>query len=181
MKQSEIWYPPTQEYLPEVLTECGQEELGSLDEEALLVQRFCTTFASYTGDEKIPSYGGKAVIEDDGRPTYAEFAALSLFLKLGWNGMWVDSFRKQKRLSLSEEAQCPESISSLLKSIALITGTETGVFDLVLWRERTILFLELKRLARDRIRNTQIEWIKAALSVGVDLDCFAILQWDLKK
>jgi len=180
MKSSQVWYPPNHELLPEVLTQCGEETLETLDDTALLVQRFCTTFASYLGDEKIPSYGGKAVIEDDGRPTYAEFATLSLFVRLGWNGMWVDSFQKKKRFSLSKEARCPESVNSLLESIASITGTATGVFDLVLWQERTILFLELKRLARDQIRDTQIRWLKAARSLGIDLNCFAILQWDLE-
>ena len=181
MNHSINWNYPTTELIPDLMVQCGTEEIGYRDESKLSVTKYCTTFENYTGDEEIPSYGGKAIVVDDGNPTYAEFKALSLFRMHGWEGLWYDSYRRKKRLSLNEDAECAESVNDLLNSIASITGSPTGVFDLVLWRGETIYFVELKRKARDQIRNTQIDWLHAALSLGLDLACFAILQWELKE
>ena len=89
--------------------------------------------------------------------------------------MWVDGYRRKKWSGLSEEARYPDSIDVLLDSLSSING----VFDLILWRGNTILFVGLKRSKRDQIRANQVDWVRAALSSGIDLRCFAILEWDL--
>jgi hypothetical protein len=139
------WRPPSSALIPPALTKCGQEQLVADAGEEIIVDKYCTTFDLYKGDEQIDTYGKKEIVSVEGKPTYPEFAALSLFRQEGWNGMWVDG----------------------------------GVFDLILWRGKTILFIELKRSKRDQIRANQVDWVRPALSSGIDLRCFAILEWDL--
>ena len=69
--------------------------------------------------------------------------------------------------------------SVLLDSLSSITERGDGVFDLILWRGETILFIKLKRSKRDQIRASHVDWVRAALSSGIDLRCFAILEWHL--
>ena len=179
MNRSISWKHPEYKSIPSSLEECGTEPIGHRRNEKKAVTRYCTTFKSYSGEEEIPTYGGKAIVVDQGHPTYAEFAALSLFRQCGWEGIWYDSYRRKKRSNLYEESDGTDAVNDLLDSIASITGSRTGVFDLVLWKDETVLFVELKRKARDQIRDTQIDWLQAALSLGLDLKCFAILQWEL--
>ena len=180
MDKPVIWKHPESELIPNSLEECGTDLIGHQGIKKTPVTRYCTTFKGYSGEEEIPSYGGKAIVVDQGNPTYAEFAALSLFRQCGWEGIWYDSYRRKKRSSLHEESYGTDSVNELLDSIAAITGSRTGVFDLVLWKDEAILFVELKRRLRDQIRGTQIDWLQAARSLGLDLKCFAILQWELE-
>ena len=180
MDRPVTWKHPESELMPNSLKECGVELVGYPGNAKNPVTRYCTTFKVYSGEEEIPTYGGKAIVVDQGNPTYAEFAALSLFRQCGWQGFWYDSYRRKKRSGLHEESDGTDSVNDLLNMIASITGSRTGVFDLVLWKDETIFFIELKRRARDRIRDTQIDWLQAALSHGLDLKSFAILQWELE-
>jgi len=173
------WRPPSSALIPPTLTKCGQEKLVDYAGDEIVVDKYCTTFDSYQGDKKIHAYKKKEIVSVEDKPTYAEFAALSLFRREGWNGMWVDGYRRKKWSDLSEEARYPDSIDVLLDSLRSITGRRGGVFDLILWRGETILFIELKRLKRDQIRANQVDWVRAALSSGIDLRCFAILEWHL--
>ena len=173
------WSTPSPAQIPASLAKCGQEKLFADEHAEILVDKYCTTFDLYKGDEQIDTYGKKEIVSVEDKPTYAEFAALSLFRREGWNGMWVDGYRRKKWSGLSEEARYPDSIDVLLDSLRSITGRRGGVFDLILWRGKTILFIELKRSKRDQIRANQVDWVRAALSSGVDLRCFAILEWQL--
>ena len=173
------WRPPSSALIPPTLTKCGQEQLVADAGEEIVVDKYCITFDLYQGDEQIYTYGKKEIVSVEDKPTYAELAALSLFRREGWNGMWVDGYRRKKWSGLSEEARYPDSIDVLLDSLSSITGRRGGVFDLILWRDKTILFIELKRSKRDQIRANQVDWVRAALSSGVDLRCFAILEWQL--
>jgi hypothetical protein len=173
------WRPPSSALIPPTLTKCGQEQLVADAVDEIVVDKYCITFDLYQGDEQIYTYGEKEIISVEDKPTYAELAALSLFQREGWNGMWVDGYRRKKWSGLSEEAKYPDSIDVLLDSLSSITERGDGVFDLILWRGETILFIKLKRSKRDQIRANQVDWVRAALSSGVDLRCFAILEWHL--
>ena len=129
------WTTPSPAQIPASLAKCGQEKLFADEHAEILVDKYCATFHPYQGEEQIYTYGNKAIVVDQGKPTYAEFAALSLFREEGWNGMWVDGYRRRKRSSLLEDAQYPESIRDLLNSLSSRTGRTGGVFDLILWRD----------------------------------------------
>ena len=135
------WNTPSPAEIPASLAKCGQEKLFADEHAEILVDKYCTTFHPYQGEEQIYTYGNKAIVVDQGKPTYAEFAALSLFREEGWNGMWVDGYRRKKRSSLLEDAQYPQSIRELLDSLSSRTGRTGGVFDLILWRDQMIMFI----------------------------------------
>lgn len=46
------------------------------------------------------------------------------------------------------------------------------------WSGENILFTESKRLKKDQIRNSQIDWLRAGLKVGLKPENFMIVQWD---
>ena len=173
------WKPPSSALIPPTLTKCGEEQLVTDGVEEIVVDKYCITFNLYQGEEQIYNYGNKEIISVEDKPTYAELAALSLFRREGWNGMWLDGYRRKKWSGLSEEAKYPDSIDVLLDSLSSITERDDGIFDLILWRGEAILFIELKRSKRDRINQNQIDWVRAALSSGFDLSCFAVLEWQL--
>lgn len=39
--------------------------------------------------------------------------------------------------------------------------------------------MELKRRSQDRVRESQVQFLEAALSLGVPLSAFCLLQWEL--
>lgn len=47
------------------------------------------------------------------------------------------------------------------------------------WKERRLIFAELKRKGKDKIRSTQIGWFDAALKSGLSVDNFLFIEWDL--
>ena len=117
------WKHPEYKSIPSSLEECGTEPIGHRRNEKKAVTRYCTTFKSYSGEEEIPTYGGKAIVVDQGHPTYAEFAALSLFRQCAWEGIWYDSYRRKKRSNLYEESDGTDSVNDLLDSIAETRAT----------------------------------------------------------
>lgn len=54
------------------------------------------------------------------------------------------------------------------------------MWDLLLWKGKELQFVELKRSGKDRIRSTQVEFLKWALNVGFDLEHFEVWEWDVK-
>ena len=48
-----------------------------------------------------------------------------------------------------------------------------------LWKGQKVRFIELKRSKRDKIRDTQIVWLKAALKEGLSTGQFFIVEWEI--
>ena len=102
------WSTPSPAQIPASLAKCGQEKLFADEHAEILVDKYCTTFHPYQGEEQIYTYGNKAIVVDQGKPTYAEFAALSLFrsdtsITVG-NYQPVGMF--PKRISFSPHSLC---------------------------------------------------------------------------
>ena len=57
-------------------------------------------FRPWKGKPIRDTYGGKAVLEFDGKPVFAELAILGTIQKAGWDGVWVDTYRRKFRRSL---------------------------------------------------------------------------------
>jgi len=139
-------------------------------------------FNVWKGETIKDSYGGKTVIDCDGEPLFAELAVLRTLQKEGWQGAWVDSYRKKFRVGLPgvvESIDLPEKPKKLFDDIYAKVGGFKGCWDVFVWKNDDYLFLELKRESRDRIRDSQIKWLEAALGLGVTSDSFAILEWIL--
>ncbi|WP_157530270.1 hypothetical protein [Hymenobacter norwichensis] len=50
---------------------------------------------------------------------------------------------------------------------------------MVCWNGEAVVFAELKRHKKDRIRPTQPRWLEAALRVGLEPKNFLLVEWDL--
>lgn len=126
------------------------------------------------------TYGGKAVLDCDGEPLFAELTVLRSLEKEGWSGVWVDSFRRKFRQALPP-SQCdlPAGPKALFDRIATFNGTAQGCWDVFVWKPGEFIFAECKRCRRDRIRKSQLRWLEAALACGLTLDDFVIFEWDV--
>ena len=150
--------------------------------EEVRIRKFELSFNAWKGEPVKDSYGGKTVIDCDGEPLFAELAVLRTLQKEGWQGAWVDSYRKKFRVGLPgvvEPIDLLEKPKKLFDDIAVKVGGFKGCWDVFAWKEEDYLFLELKRESRDFIGDSQIKWLEASLDLGVPNDSFAILEWKL--
>ena len=134
-----------------------------------------------TGESVEDTYGGKPLLVLDGEPVFAELAILREFQRLGWEGVWVDTFRRVYRTGYWNDTGIvdlpPEREGSLI-AIGNEAGTGLiGCWDVFCWKGEMTLFIEAKRRGRDRIRESQRRWLQAALGVGFSLKSFLIVEW----
>lgn len=129
----------------------------------------------FTGD----TYGNKPLINIDGSPIFAELAILKLFQKDGWEGVWVDTFRKKYRTAWGDGGVVRLSGErlELLRAIHRGAGSASGCFDVFCWKDDLVVFAESKRKAKDEIRQTQLAWLEAAMQTGLDASAFLIVEW----
>jgi hypothetical protein len=102
--------------------------------------------------------GKKAVLDFNGRPAFAELAILWTLQHEGWQGVWVDSFRRAFRTDYWNSApqkSLPEKPSALSEEIWSLAKIRSGVWDVFCWQDDKVLFAESKRGKRDRIRPSQ--------------------------
>lgn len=146
------------------------------------IQKYFLEFKEWKGTPISNTYNNKAVIDWNGEPVFAELATLRLFQSQGWNGAWVDSYRRKYRVGLPDVAEpvdLPLKQSRLIQKLREKTGRFGGCWDVVVWKGSTTLFVELKRQKKDAIQNTQVEWLAAALELGLVADNFALVEWTL--
>lgn len=150
--------------------------------EQILIQKYFLTFTKWNGAPIPNSYGNKVVVDWSGEPLFAELAVLKLFQSRGWNGVWVDSYRRKFRVGLPdvvEPVDIPQEQQELIDSIRKRTGQFGGCWDLFLWKETEVLFIELKRKKKDKIQDSQQEWLEHSLVQGLHKENFAFLEWEI--
>jgi hypothetical protein len=156
-------------------------ELFSLSSgDQVLIQKYFLTFTPWKGTPIPNTYNGKAVIDWNGEPLFAELAVLRLFQSNGWEGVWVDSYRRKYRTGLpdvAEPVELPEKQRLLIESIRAKTGKHGGCWDVLVWKDNLILFLELKRSKKDRVQDSQISWLENSLSLLLKSENFAFIEW----
>jgi len=75
-------------------------------------------------------------------------------------------------------ANLPREVIDLHDRIRDAGGLRAGCWDVLAWREGNPLFAELKQGGTpDRIRESQLMWREAAMSLGVPAEAFAIIEW----
>ena len=124
------------------------EKISLLSGEQILIQKYFLNFNQWKGAPILNSYGNKAVIDYNGEPLFAELSVLRLFKSNGWDGVWVDSYRRKYRVGLPDvvdPVNIPDKQDKLINSIREKTGRSGGCWDLFLWKDDETLFIELKR------------------------------------
>lgn len=140
------------------------------------------SFKEWLGPPITNTYGGKAVLDYQGRPLFAELVALQIYKESGWEGVWVDTYSSKFRVGLHEDTSpvdLPIDVNAWLQDIIKINGSSKGVWDLLLWKDGKLRFVELKRIKKDAIRQTQIDFLTSALQCGYMVEQFEILEWDI--
>ena len=95
------------------------EEIWLPSGELVEIEKIEALFAPWCGDE-VDTYGGKQVIDYRGRPAFAELAVLWDMQAGGWQGVWIDSYRRKLRTGFWDVApiqKLPEQPSNLLERI----------------------------------------------------------------
>lgn len=136
-------------------------------------------FKVWRGSPIADTYGGKAVLELDGEPVFAEIAILRLLQKAGWDGVWIDTYRRRFRQSLPPRScVLPARAQDFLDKANAGRKWPPGSWDVFAWKNAEFLFVESKRKGKDAIRQSQIVWLGSALNSGIPLDWFVIFEWD---
>ena len=131
-------------------------------------------------------YAMKPLVMVDKQAMFAEIALLGLFTREGWDGVWADSFHRKyftRMPNQSKGASLSPYINQVLARIAGNNGnSRSGCWDLILWRERTLLFVQLQNVrAGEEIKGARIAWLDAALKSGFSLSQFLVAEWDYRK
>lgn len=137
------------------------------------------TFPKWLG-RTVETYGRKTILDFEGRPAFAELVILWTLQNEGWQGVWVDSFRRAFRTGYwnsPPQRNLPPKPSSLVEKIWNLAKTPSGVWDVFCWRDDRVLFCESKRLGKDRVRASQLLFAETAMDIGVPLDSFLFVEW----
>lgn len=137
-------------------------------------------FTAWSGPAIPWTYGGKAALDLDGKPVFAEVVILELFRRVGWNGAWIDSYGRRLWAGMGQRAVLPSREHDLLEAIRARAGTSGGCFDVLAYRDNQVMFAEAKRRGRDRIRLSQRRWLQAARDEGVGVEAMLIVEWSLR-
>lgn len=141
----------------------------------------------YTGKSPNFDFGKKPFVNYDGKPIFAELAILKLFVDSGWDGIWVETYGGINFLKnmpndwklRNNNISIPKEKSNLLKNIWK-TGKTTACFDVLVWKNDTILFCESKHKGKDRLTKAQLKFIEGALSCGIKKESLLIIEWQFK-
>jgi hypothetical protein len=152
--------------------------------EAVLVRKCVLMFRRWQGPPPVDSYGGKACVDLDGEPLFAELAILRLLNRSAWAGVWVDTYRRRflERMPTQNTiaSKLPAARQACFDAICAANGgSRSGCWDVFAWRGDEVLFAESKRQKRDRMRETQYRWLQAAVRTGLSKDSFVVVEWNL--
>jgi hypothetical protein len=146
------------------------------------ISKFSWRFRPWSGKAGTDTYGGKAVVDCNGFPVFAELAIISALKQHGFDGgVWVDSYRKCFRNAMPP-AVCkpPKQVVNLYETIATQNGKPSGCWDVLAWNNEGVTFVECKRKKRDRITENEANWLESALKVGIPLEKFIVCEWELE-
>lgn len=124
--------------------------------------------------------GGKAVLRWKGEPLFAELVILRLLQAEGWEGVWIDTYRRKFRQFMRPHScSLPEHAQAFLDRANVGRKWPAGCPDVLAWGEGQYLFVEAKRKGKDRIRKTQLMWLESALNSELPLESFLVFEWGI--
>lgn len=168
--------------LPPALRPTTHETLRDARGDVIEVPKARLAFRRWTGALPGDRYGGKPILDWHGAPVFAELAILRILEAHGWGGVWVDSFRRKYRVrywGIPTTFQLPPEREALVAAIRARLGTRYSCWDVYAWKGNVHLFVESKWKDRDRIRPTQVAWLRATQTLGLPDARFLIVEWCL--
>jgi len=163
----------------------GFESVGEIDLQlpnggTVMISKSMPEFSPWQGKPLDDDYNGKQVLDYGGTPMFAELVILRHFENTGWQGVWVDSFKNSFLTKWIESIELPNVQRKLWQNIQRQKGSRGGCFDIFCWKRDAVLFIESKRCGKDRIRPSQTRWLEAALTIGLPIKSFHVVEWTLK-
>ena len=139
------------------------------------------TFRPWTKEPPGDAYGGKQFLDYRGGPGFAELVILWTLRDAGWDGIWVDSFRRTYWTGYEERlgGDLPSAPAQVIRRIHGSKGFPRGCWDVLCWRRDQVLFAEAKRHRQDRIRPTQVQWLTRGIAAGLAPTDFLIVEWSV--
>jgi hypothetical protein len=170
-----------------------EKEVFTLDEVQVNIPKCLVKLEKWKGQPLKNTFGGKPIVSMNQKPMFAELAIKEYFIRGGWQVRWIETYgRVNKRpLCLSSwkddkfrnQIEDPIKDKEVLKRLSEIAeynnDSYSGCWDILAWKPGIILFAELKRESKDRIRQTQINWLFAGIKSGLNPENFLIVQWDM--
>lgn len=145
---------------------------------SIRVARCSYRFTPWRGSPISDTFGRKAVLDWRGKPVFAELAILEVLQEAGWEGVWVNAYRKKFHRSMPPSVcSVPPRARAVFESIKVEHWK--GWPDVFAWKRGNYFFLEAKRARRDRIRPNMLAWLQAALQARIKLKSFLIVEWEL--
>jgi len=152
-------------------------------------------FDKWTGQPLSETFGGKPIVSFDNKPMFAELAIVNHFSSYGWDARWMETYGRGKKgpicLSAWKDDKyknqihnpiLTEKIVNLCASIGKANcNSYSGCWDVLARKDDHILFAESKRAKKDKIRQTQNNWLAAAFACGLSTRNFLVVQWDIKE
>lgn len=176
---------------PGLLRPAGAE-VFALGDRQVEIPKLELRFRPWKGATLAHTFGSKPLIDFGGRPVFAELCVYELFRLSGWDARWVETYGappsnpylltdwQDAPLKQQQPEPIPDaSVASLIHTIAQFNeGSYSGCWDVVGWFRGSVVFTELKRRKKDRIRSTQPAWLAAGLQAGLQPKNFLIIEWD---
>lgn len=173
--------------LPSQLQSTATEPF-QINSQSIDIPKCFVSFKNWSGPPLKNTYGRKPLLDVDGKTMFAELAIRIIFEDEGWDARWISPRRKRyvplidwKDDVFHNQIPVPfknQSTIDLLANIAkLNNGFYSGCWDVVAIKGSQIIFAESKRSKKDTIRETQVEWLSAALKFGLKPSNFLVVQW----
>ena len=154
-----------------MITVTGFERLLLPSGRIVDVPKATPSFSVWSGERPADRYGKKPILNFEGRMAFPELAILWDLQKSGWNGVWVDTYRRQFRIDYWNAApvELPDEAQALLNRISTARGGKhRGTWDVFCWQGNEYLFAKSKWKSHDWLRPTQLEWLAACPLSGGD-------------
>src|ERR1041385_3526654 len=96
------------------------------------VAKATPSFSVWRGEQPADRYGKKPVVDFEGRMAFAELVILWSLQRAGWNGVWVDTFRRTYRTDYwnAPPVELPQEPQTILDRISAVRGGKyRGAWD----------------------------------------------------
>jgi hypothetical protein len=168
------------------------EEAFELEGQIYSVPGVSLEFVKWDGLAIANTFGGKPLIDYEGKPMFAELAIQRMAVAGGWSARWVETYASKSDspyfftdwldVPLPKQIVAPLEDLPQQELLARVWGENnksfSGCWDVIAWKGSRTLFLESKRKKKDSVRGTQLRWLRAGLAAGLKPENFLIVQWD---
>jgi hypothetical protein len=131
------------------------------------------------------SYAAKRLVLVEKQAVFPEIACLSLFQHCGWHGVWSDQPHRKyfdKMPTQSKGTSLDTFANQVITRIAENNGkSKAGCWDLVLWENRTLVFVAVAAEGETGLSEANARWLAASVRSGLSPSQFVIVSWGYRK